>query len=66
MLSVFLDRKDSGHVGKLYIFRTFKKTPEKVQIIFLYVFPVLGDSEDAVPFINNKDKPFAGICINLL
>ena len=60
VLAVFFNRKDSCHIGQIHIFCTFKKSPKKIQIFFLFFFPVFGHSEYTVPFINDENKAFPG------
>ena len=56
MFTVFFYGEDSRHVSQLHIFGPLKKPPQKVQIVFLYVFLIFGHPKHTVPFIDYEDK----------
>ena len=66
MLTILFNRKDSSHIGQIYIFTSFKKSPEEVQIAFLNILSVFGQAKYTIPFVNDKNKTFSCFCVDLL
>ncbi len=65
MLSVFFDRKDSGHIGQFHVIPSFEQPAQKIQVFFLYFFLFFCHTEHTVPFIDYKYKSFSRIRVYL-
>ena len=65
MFPILFNRKDTCHICQLHIFRSFKKSPQKVKIRFLYFLPFFRESEYAVPLVNDENKSLSGTRVYL-
>ena len=64
VLPILLDGENPCHVSQIHIILPLEKSTKKIQVFFLDVLAVSGGPEYAVPFVNNKNEPFSGLCID--
>ena len=66
MCAIFLNRQDSGHVGKMNIRLVLQEIPQEIKILFLRFMVLAIFPENAVPFINNNHKRTFRLLVNIL
>lgn len=51
MVAIFLDRENSGHISQINVILSFKKTSQKIKIVFLYISVIFCQAEHTLEIL---------------